>query len=77
MPKTVSISKPGGTKSPANSSSKPSHAHVVEQAALVGLKATARVLQKLDVPAVFHRHLKAAISELNKHVRSRRPGDKK
>lgn len=77
MPKSSPTTKARGSKSVLSSSSKNSHLHGVERAALVGLKATTRVLQKLDVPELFHTHLKAAIAVLDKHLRSRKPGGRK
>lgn len=74
MTKSPPATKTRGSKSGLSSSSKNSHRHGVERAALVGLKASAKVLQQLDVPEVFHTHLKAAIAVLDKHLRSRQPG---
>lgn len=80
MPKPSSATKPRGSKSALSSSSKNSHRYGVERAALTGLRASARVLRKLDVPEVFHTHLKAAIAALEKHLRrpaGRKPGGRK
>lgn len=54
------------------SSSKPSHKAAVEAAALVGLKATLRILKKLDVPEEVLGQLGKAIQGLGRHLRSKK-----